>query len=221
MEKHVIKYNGREIEITEPTIEIWKKLTSMKTVLETDTFGIHLVSAVTEIPVEELRDMDTFEVLSVAEALSEYYLKLDTKFYDEFEFEGVTYKFTNLKNMKFGQYIDIQTFYADDEATRTKNLNKLMAMLYLPKGCEYEPAAMNVRAEDFNRLPVRYLQGAALFFSILITSLNESTQPSSVVKMMRWKVMGTILRTIGGGITSLLQWVNVTLSKWKRYLNYR
>ena len=82
-EQHYIKYGKDEIEISKPTIGIWKKLISIKDILEEDTFGIKLLHAVTDIPEEELKEQEWYSIYSVVENLSKYYLELDTKFYDE------------------------------------------------------------------------------------------------------------------------------------------
>ena len=221
MERHIIKYGEKEIEISQPTIGMWKKLISIKDILEEDTFGIKLLSAVTEIDEEELMEQEWYSLYSVIENLSKYYLELDDTFYDEFEFQGVTYKFTNLPSMSFGQYIDIQTFYQQSDKYRVDNINRLMAIFYLPKGEKYNVETLQDRAELFNDLDVKYMMGASFFLSVLMTYLNETTKISSAVKVTKMRVMWTLLRKSMGGLSRFLSYLTTTLQRWNTYLTNR
>ena len=221
MERHIIKYGEREIEISQPTIGMWKKLISIKDILEEDTFGVKLLSAVTDIPEEELLEQEWYSLYSVVENLSKYYLTLDNKFYDEFEFKGVTYKFTNLPSMSFGQYIDIQTFYSQSDKYRVDNINRLMAIFYLPVGEKYDVETLSERAELFNDLDVKYMMGASFFLSNLMIYLNETSKISSAVKVTKMRVMLTLLRSVMGGISRWLTSLITTLQRWNTSVTNR
>ena len=218
-EQHIIKYGKKEINISKHTIGIWKKLISIKDILEEDTFGIKLLHAVTDIPEEELKEQEWYSIYSVVENLSKYYLELDTKFYDEFIHDEVTYKFTNMPSMSFGQYIDIQTYYSQSDKYRTDNINRLMAMLYLPKGEDYDVSTLSERAEVFNNVDVKYLMGASFFFQLLTTSLKETTKVSSALKMTRLKILVVVYQKFTGGIYRLVSSLITTLQRWTTYRN--
>lgn len=219
-----IEYNNNKYVLEEPTLDLWSKLVSVRDIEDNDDFSVRIISLVTGLEVEEIRKASWSTIYNASEALVDYLLKLDNRFYDTFEFQGVTYKFINLEQMSFGEFIDIDTFLTKDENYRKLNIHEYMAMLYRPlvDGVieEYDVIKMKKRAELFKGLPVKYLNGAVFFFRTLEKILHHATTSYSYRLRLKVQKKLRLLVNSGGGIQRLVVLLETMLLKLKMSLNY-
>jgi hypothetical protein len=117
-----------------------------------------------------------------------------------FDYEGITYGFENdWKKLAWGAWQDIEFLCADDI---TKNINKLLAVLYRPvtemKDTKYKIEPYNSdtveeRAELFKKIPIKIWFGCAqVFFYIgnaYISNIKNTLE--SQMKMYRLMEKGT------------------------------
>lgn len=214
-EQIIIELDGKDYEVKQPTIQKWAMLNLMKDLEEEDDFRIYLVSLSTGIEEDLLRQANFLQVKQAADFLTEYFLNMGERFYPEFEFNGKEYKFLDLNNMSFGQFVDIDTFLQRDESYRKSNMNELMAMLYMEKDeTTYSVEKVNERKVLFRDLEVKYLQGAFRFFLLLRKTLQENTPFYLKTKWKMKKMIKNLskpFRQFGAGMGRLYSWLVRTL----------
>lgn len=218
MNEHRITYDGVDYVVGEPTIENWKKIVVSESFKTPEDFNLDIISISTGLSVEELKKVSMGEILNVMSGLSEYYDNIDKSFHSKFVFKGVEYEFADLNNLTFGHFVDIDTFSQQPESFRTQNLEKYMALLYIPKGEDYM-TNLKERTELFKELPVRYFQGAFTFFFHLGETLFPTTGRYSMRLLMitlmirlkrKWK---KLLTRIGRGMSRYLHSLKTTLRR--------
>lgn len=214
--KNVITYKGQDYEIKEPTIEIWQKLLAIKDWSDESEFSIALISALSELPEEEVKKAPWDEIVEASQALSGYMLQDNKKFYKDIELDGQAYTFIDLNNLSFGEFVDIDTFLQKTELEKRNEMHFLMALLYREmdngKISEYDASKIESRANKFKKLPVKYVNGASTFFLRLEKALQGNIPLSSLKKTKMW-VKGILLTMIipvlvifGVGSTLLSNW---------------
>jgi hypothetical protein len=169
MERHYIEFDNKEYEVPEPTIELWNRLNTLKELQSEEEFTLSIISLSTGLTLEQVREADYFMAWETANYLTDYFLKEGEKFYPTFEFRGVNYKFIDLENLTFGEFIDIDTHLSQPAHKRQSELNLLMALLYREvdddgKVVKYDGSKVKERAELFRHLPIKYLRGSLNFF---------------------------------------------------------
>jgi hypothetical protein len=218
------KYKGKEYEIQEPTVETWSKLILLQEWTDEREFCIKLISQSTGLTEEEIENSDWTEVVKVSNLLSQHFLKDGKDFVNEFEFNNKIYRFLDLPNLTFGEFIDIDTYLAKEPHEKKKEMNLLMAMLYREvdsKGdyIPYDSKNLQKKAEEFKKLPVKYVNGATSFFLRLEKTLRGNFKASFTLKLklmikMIWLVVKfSVLISIGGGL--------VLLSNWRKRISRR
>jgi hypothetical protein len=224
MEKHYVEYEGKEYKVHEPTIELWMKLNTLKDLYDTNDFSLILISIATGLTTEQLRDAEWEGVYKTAHYLSEYLLKDGDKFHKEFEFRDQKYHFIDLENLTFGEFIDIDEFLSRDPAKKMSELNLLMALLYREtdengKITPYDASLLKDRAELFRRLPVKYLNGALVFFYNLETILRRNTHSSfhRIWLKVKWRTIKA-LTNFGGGLRRWYIYLVTIFSKYTKWL---
>lgn len=209
-----INYGGKTYKVEEPSIETWSKLILLQEWTDEREFAIRLLSFITGLSEEEIENSDVMEVLQAASDLSKYLMVESKSFHSEFEFNGVKYKFLDLTNMTFGEFIDLDTFLTKSEVDKKKELNLFMAMLYreVDNDGNYKPYNSNEmikRAEVFKKLPVKYVNGATTFFlrteKILLSNTKTSLwQKLKLMIKAIWTLKKLIVSTsIGVGSLQL------------------
>jgi hypothetical protein len=211
MIKHTITYQDKEYVVNEPSIQIWTKLDFYKDILDDNDFVIKIISESTGLTEEQIMQADWFDILQVASGLSELLLNINDDFHPDFEFDGVKYKFIDLPNLTFGEFIDIDSFLQKNEAERKNQLNFLMALFYREVGedgkvVKNDGELLQARAEKFKNLPVKYVHGALGFFLRLEKILQKPSLKFLV--RLKWlqmkkkwnKVKTKVLQSIGGGL---------------------
>jgi hypothetical protein len=220
MEKHKISYGGKDYEVIEPTIELWGRLASLQDWTDETEFAIILISHMTGLSKEDIQKSNWHDVLTVSQNISNHLLHESKEFHKEFEFEGQKYKFIDLPNLTFGDFIDIDTFLSKPEIERRREMNLLMALLYKEEGDKVSDTML--RAERFKRLPVKYVNGASTFFLRLEKISQGSSQLSLLSKLkMKMKMISIIVKlvvsvSIGGGLALLSTWREKILPRSKK-----
>lgn len=210
--KIFIEYNNKEYEITKPTLRMWSKLQLYQQIEDEKQFMVSLISIATGLTDAEIREADWQSILTASQFLSTFFLDYEEKFYPEFEFKGVKYKFIDLNSLSFGEFIDIDEFLSKDESYRRGNMNMLMALLYREVDengviTKYNSGKVKERAQLFFDLELKYLQGALLFFLILETTLQGHTPsyfPAMAHKM--WLKVKRVFHNIGDGMGRWFFW---------------
>lgn len=209
MEKHYIVFDGKEYEVQEPTIELWNQLNTLKDLGEERDFILTLISLATGLDVKDIEQANWEGVYETSRYLSEYFLNQPDKFYNEFEFKGKKYRFMDLENMTFGEFIDIDSFLSQEQSKRQANMNMLLALLYREVGEDgkiipYSGGDVKDRSQIFRGLPVKYLRGAVGFFLRLENILRASSRSYLTRKtyQLKWKIKRH-LKAFGGGMRRL------------------
>jgi hypothetical protein len=227
MEIHTLKYGGNEVVLEEPTLQIWQEMMVYKDLEEEDDFVYTLIHLMSGISREELRDLPYSSVKPVADKVSGYIMSMDSTFHKDFEFNGVEYRFIDLPNLSFGEFVDIDTYLSKPLSIRNRELNKMMAFFYREvvdgKLVKYDASLVDTRAEKFKDLPVRYLHGAMRFFFHFanISSRNTLFYLEMAQNFpTRTKTERLLLRT-GVGIFQLWSWLNKTSQRFLMWLKFR
>jgi hypothetical protein len=220
MEKHKISYGGKDYEVIEPTIELWGKLASLQDWTDETEFAIILISHMTGLSKEDIQKSNWHDVLTVSQNISNHLLHESKQFHKEFEFEGQKYKFIDLPNLTFGEFIDIDTYLSKPEMERRREMHLLMALLYKEDGGEVSDTML--RAERFKKLPVKYVNGASSFF-LRIEKILQGSSPLSFWTNLKMRtkailILGKILVSvsIGLGLGHLSLWRMKILQRWTK-----
>jgi hypothetical protein len=219
MEKHKISYGGKDYEVIEPTIELWGKLASLQDWTDETEFAIILISHMTGLSKEDIQKSNWHDVLTVSQNISNHLLHESKQFHKEFEFEGQNYKFIDLPNLTFGEFIDIDTFLSKPEMERRREMHLLMALLYREDGVVSDTM---LRAERFKQLPVKYVNGASTFF-LRIEKISQGSSQLSLLSRLKMRMMMTLIvvklvvsASIGGGLVLLSTWRKKILPRWMK-----
>ena len=232
MEKQYVKYKNKKYVINEPTIEDWSKIMVLQQWSDEREFATILLSQITGLSQEDIENADYQEVLNAAQTISEYFLLESKEFKNEFEFNGTNYRFLDLTNLTFGEFIDIDGFLAKPVIEKQKDMNLLMAMLYREvgedgKSLPYDSSKIQLKSEEFKKLPVKYVHGASSFFLRLEKVLQGSTTSSSwfkrrmILKMIWMLAKFTALISFGVGLALLSNLPTKISQRWKKLRNTR
>ena len=201
-----ITSNLRTFEIKEPTIAEFCDVMKLKDILEEDELNIRLISKVTGMSVDEIMEMDAFTINKIGSQLFSHFNKESKKLINSFELNGVKYKFLDVHNISFGQFVDIDTFLKKEESYRITNLNELMAYMYCEEGIKYSESNFSKRIEVMKEAPVHIVEGAVFFLSSLGKGLLEITQLYSKSPMMfQMMKLRIVLESFGDTIKSLVR----------------
>jgi hypothetical protein len=226
------KYKGKEYEIDEPTVEMWSKLVLLQEWTDEREFCVKLISFTTGLTEEEVENSDYIEVVKIANEISVFLSESGDKFYNEFSFNNKNYRFLDLPNLTFGEFIDIDTYLSKEPHEKKKEMPLMMAMLYreLDEKGNYKPynsRELQAKAEEFKKLPVKYVRGATNFFFHLEKTLQGNFQASfwqnlKLMAKMIW-ILVKFIPLIGFGVGSVLlfKWRTKILQKLKKLLNIR
>lgn len=226
------RYKGKDYELEEPTVEMWSKLVLLQEWTDEKEFCIKLLSLTTGLTEEEIENSDWVEVVKISNEVSAFLTEQGDKFHNEFEFNGKKYRFLDLPNLTFGEFIDIDTYLAKEPHEKKKEMPMMMAMLYreLDDNGNYKPynsKELPLKSEQFKKLPVKYVRGATNFFFHLDKTLRGNFQASFFQKLklmgkMIWILVKFIpLIIFGVGLALLSRWRMKILQRLKKLLNIR
>lgn len=227
-----IKYKGKKYTVSEPTIADWSKLVLLQEWTDEREFSVKLLSMITGLTEEEVENADASEIVKVSNELSGFLMKNATEFKNEIEFKDKKYRFLDLANLTFGEFIDIDTYLSKTPTEKKKEMHLLMAMLYreVDENGNYKPydsKLVQQRAEEFKKLPVKYVNGATSFFlrldRILRGDLKASfwEQVKMMGKMIWLLVKFSTLISFGLGLGRLYLWLTTISQRLMKLLNIR
>ena len=222
-EIHEIKYGGKTYKVYEPTLDIWSALMTEVSWSNDFDLAITLLSWVTGLEPNEIRQADAMSIINVADGLVDYYTNQSSTFHETFTFAERTYKFIDLPSLSFGEYIDIDDLLRKPLAERNKNLNLLMAMLYREvdeKGnyLPYDIQRIKENADRFRKLPIKYLNGSLVFFYSISNILYGNTPQSLTWTewiILQQRMVRRRVKTLSDGMQRLLRWPERVFLKWK------
>jgi hypothetical protein len=224
-----ITYNGKKVEIKQPTLEMWIKLNRTQGLEDNKEFALNLIELATGLSRSEILEHSWYDIQQVSVGLVEYFSGDTDKFFEEFEYEGVKYKFIDLPKMSFAEWIDIETFLTKPYSHRKMELHFHLALLYRPVLSDgsiekYDGTLLEKRAQKFLTMPggVKYLNGALFFLTVLRGVLQNNT--TGYFKRWMWiKTLNLRLRTalilvsFGVGILRFQNWLKTILPKWNKF----
>ena len=225
-------YKGKEYQVEEPTVEMWSKLTLLQEWTDEKEFCLKLLSFITGLTEEDIENSDYMEVVKLSTEISTFLNQDGDKFYNEFSFNNKNYRFLDLPNLTFGEFIDIDTYLTKEPHEKKKDMPLLMAMLYreVDEKGNYKPynsKELQLKAEEFKKLPVRFVRGSTNFFFHLGKTLSGNFQASFWVKLrltikMLWILVKFVpLISTGVGLALFARWRTKILQKLKRLLHIR
>lgn len=225
-------YKNKEYTVDEPTVEMWSKLVLLQEWTDEREFCVMLLSMTTGLTEEEIENSDYLEVVKISNEISTFLTQDGDKFYNEFSFNNKNYRFLDLPNLTFGEFIDIDTYLTKEEHEKKKEMPLLMAMLYreLDENGNYKPynsKELQLKAEEFKKLPVKYVRGSTNFFFHLGKTLQGNFQASfwfrlKLMVQMVWMLVRFVpLISFGVGSLLLYRWRTKILQRLKRLLNIR
>jgi len=223
-------YKNKQYEIEEPTVEMWSKLVLLQEWTDEREFCVRLLSMTTGLTEEEIENSDYLEVVKISNEISVFLTQDGDKFYNEFSFNNKNYRFLDLPNLTFGEFIDIDTYLTKEPHEKKKEMPLLMAMLYreLDENGQYKPynsKELQLKAEEFKKLPVKYVRGATNFFFHLDKTLQGNFRASfwqnlKLMGQMIWILVRFIpLISFGVGSLLLYRWRTRILQRLKKLLN--
>lgn len=227
-----IKYKGKTYKVEEPTIEVWSKLVLMQDWVDEREFSINLLSMITGLSIEDVENADALEIMNATQELSKFFLTTNKEFKNEIEFKDKKYRFIDLPNLTFGEFIDVDTFLSKTPTEKKKEMHFLMAMLYREVNEDgtlqpYDSKKIPERAELFKKLPVKYVHGATSFFLRLEQILQGRLQTSlrhrmrMTMKVIYLYVKFKILISFGLGLGRLFLWLTRISPKYRKLHNIR
>lgn len=200
-----IEYNKKKYPIKEITIEMWSELMKFKDLLEEEEMYYRMISLMIGLSRDEINELPASEILKVGETLNEILNGQSRKLHPKIEHKGITYLLTDMNDLSFGQFVDIDSFLTKDETYRISNLHELASYLYIQEGMKYGQINFKKQSEDFKTLPIKYIEGAIFFLLTFGKALQLLSQISSKKKllwwMMRWRMTLTL---IGAGTKRLI-----------------
>jgi hypothetical protein len=225
-------YKNKEYTVDEPTVEMWSKLVLLQEWTDEREFCVKLLSFSTGLTEEEIENSDYMEVVKLSNEISTFLGQDGDKFYNEFSFNKKNYRFLDLPNLTFGEFIDIDTYLSKEPHEKKKEMPLMMAMLYreIDEEGNYKPynsKELQAKAEEFKKLPVKYVRGATNFFFHLEKTLQGNFQASfyqrlKLMAKMIWILVKFVpLISFGVGSLLLFRWRTKILQRLKRLLNIR
>lgn len=219
MKELFIIHKGKRHNVQEPTIRDWSEVMKSADLFDQGELFLAIMEKLTDIPREEITKIDANEIMNAGAVILQNLNEEKKNVYKNITFKEREYKFLDVNNISFGQFIDIDTFLNKEEHYKKQNLNELAAYLYIPKETEYGDDPIAERKELFQDLPMKYLEGAVFF---LINSARTSalltrtySQSKAVKAMIKTKIIlgiigvgirqsAAFLRTKYGNLTALL-----------------
>ena len=181
-----IVHKGKSYPIREITIKMWSEIMKYKDLMDEEELYYKMISEMCGLPKEEMNTADATTILEVGEKLHQILNTDSKKLHPKIEHNGKTYKLVDVHNMSFGQFVDIDTFLSKDENYRISNLSELAAYLYTEEGIDYGKTNFIKQKEEFESLPIRYVEGAVFFLLNFGKALAQLSQIYSNNKLLWW-----------------------------------
>ena len=89
-----------------------------------------MISILTGLSMDEIREVELSSIENASSAIYEMIMNQENKFHEFIIHNNKKYQFINLKNIKFGEYVDLDSFLARPLSYRMQNLHEFMALVY-------------------------------------------------------------------------------------------
>ena len=182
----------KRYEVKEPTIKEFCDVMKLKDLLSEDELHVKLIETSLGMTHDEVLEMDAYTIQKVGSRLFNHYNKESKRLTQTFELNGITYKFLDVHNITFGQFVDIDSYLKKEEIYRISNLSELMAYLYCEENIPYQKSDFKKRIQDMENAPSHIIEGALFFLLNLERGLSEITQLSLkspvMYQMMRLRI---------------------------------
>ena len=204
--------------LNEVTLGQYQEYLKLENITETE-LSFRMIEIFCKLKAEQVRSLKATDVQDISAIISEMF---DSKpsLVNSFKLGGVEYGFiTNLDEMSFGEYIDLDTFIGDWES-----IEKAMGVLYRPiqqrKGGRY--VIDDYKAGDVEHLkdmPLDAVMGSILFFYHLGNELCQTMMNSLEVSKEENLLRYLNSEANGGGTQAFTQSLNQILEDLKISLN--
>lgn len=184
------------------SIKNYAKIYKVKDLFTDTYFAAKLINAVTEIPIDDLKNYDYQHINYLATyILTLLPIEKNAPFIDRFELDGTHYGFfPNWKDLTYAEFADMDTISTKPTNELLDLLHILAAIMYRPIEYqisehnflieEYDIEKMKKRAELFKeKLDVKYILGAQFFFINFAKRFSLYTQTSSIQTFSIWTKM--------------------------------
>lgn len=188
MAQTFIEYNNKKYEMKTLTIEMWGNIMKYKNILDEVDMYVRMISEMTGLTADQIKENDAKSIVKTGMELYKHLNQESKEVYYTMTFKGVEYELCDFSNMTFGQFVDIDTFIAKDEAYKVANLNELAAYLYTEKGKKYGQSNFKKNIENFKELPIKYIEGAVFFLWTLERGLLSLSRVYSGNKWI-WRII--------------------------------
>lgn len=187
------KIGKKEYTVGEPTISDYYTLQT-QLVADTAKAKLEIVSHLSGCQITELRRLDNlqFATLWTEIVTGPLNQEVNNTFYKHFLLNDKLYGFSDFKSMTIGEFADMDVMRQDPR--KDGLLHKMMAVLYRPaiqiSGDwivveDYKSEEVDDRAEEFLKMPLKYVFGALTFFlQIRKTSIETMLDSLTVTKEM-------------------------------------
>ena len=204
--------------LNEITLRQYQKFLSLENLTETE-LSFKMIEIFCNLKYEQVRSLKATDVQDISDIISEMF---DSKpsLVNSFKLNGVEYGFiTNLDEMSFGEYIDLDTFVGDWE-----NIEKAMGVLYRPilqrNGGRYvieEYKAGDV--EHLKDMPLDAVMGSILFFyhlgnELCQTMMNslEVSKEENLLRYLNSEANGGGTQAFTHSLNQILEDLNISLN---------
>ena len=204
--------------LNEVTLGQYQEYLKLENITETE-LSFRMIEIFCKLKAEQVRSLKATDVQDISAIISEMF---DSKpsLVNSFKLGGVEYGFiTNLDEMSFGEYIDLDTFIGDWES-----IEKAMGVLYRPirqrKGGRY--VIDDYKAGDVEHLkdmPLDAVMGFILFFYHLGNELCQTMMNSLEVSKEENLLRYLNSEANGDGTQAFTQSLNQILEDLKISLN--
>lgn len=109
------------------SIKHYKQISKMDHLSNLDKM-IRTIGILTDLDIEQVREMDKFDIQTVFGHVSDQVINLKSEFYPIIEIEGKLFGYVPISKLTLGEYIDLENLNKD----AISNLEQIMALLYRP-----------------------------------------------------------------------------------------
>lgn len=168
---------------------------------------VDLLSICTGVDIKQIKKADLKDIEKVSDVLAVYYFSGDSTQSEvslTFEHNGVEYGLqTDMGKLSYGAWVDLEVYTSENIE---EHIPRIMALLYYPitkkkknnkyELEEYDDDKVDLRAEEFKTLPMKYWYGATTFFLLFAKTYIENIQSSLAMKNKYQKMMMLGLRVM-------------------------
>ena len=208
--------------LNEITLGQYQEFVKLEQTLKDSTevsIQLKMIEIFCSVPEAVVRSMKATDIAEICEIINTMF-DTDNQLISKFTLKGVDYGFiTELDNMSFGEYMDLDTFIGDNDNLH-RALNVLFRPIKLNKGSryiieDYEPNDSEV-AKDF---PLDVVLGAIVFFytlgkdlsTVMLNSLDKKNEKDLAQYLISQQNMDGSIQSMQS-LTEILQNLKISLN---------